>query len=275
MLGRRLWTLAALVVGAFASVPVWAQADPPQRVVSLNLCADQLLILLAEGDTLRSVTFLSAQPDQSYVADRVAHIPVNHGEAEEILAMDPDLVVAGRFAARPAVTMLQRFDIPVLDLPILASFDEIRAHIAILSDRLGVASRGAAMVVDMNKRLAAVAVPDGPMPRALVLGARGFTSGQGTLVHEVLASAGLRNVAGELGITGFGRVDLEEIVDANPEVIILNQPAFGAPSLAREVLAHPALRHFDGQLIHMNPALWTCGGPYTVQAVELLAEAIR
>jgi len=25
----------------------------------------------------------------------------------------------------------------------------------------------------------------------------------------------------------------------------------------------------------MNPALWTCGGPYTVQAVELLAEAIR
>lgn len=272
---RRLWFLASILVGSYAGAPVWAQADAPQRVVSINLCADQLLVLLAENDSLRSVTFLSAQPDQSYVADRVGDIPVNHGEAEEILALQPDLVVAGRFAARPAVALLRRFDIPVLDLPIPASFDEIRAHIMLLSARLGVDARGAAMIADMDERLAAVAVANGPMPRALVLGARGFTSGPGTLVHEVLSSAGLQNVAGDLGITGFGRVDLEEIVDANPDIIILNQPVTGAPSLARQVLAHPALRQFEGQIIHMNPALWTCGGPYTVHAVELLADAIR
>ncbi len=272
---RRLWFIAAILVGSYAGAPVWAQADAPQRVVSINLCADQLLVLLAENDSLRSVTFLSAQPDQSYVADRVGDIPVNHGEAEEILALQPDLVVAGRFAARPAVALLRRFDIPVLDLPIPASFDEIRAHIMLLSARLGVDARGAAMITDMDERLAAVAVANGPMPRALVLGARGFTSGPGTLVHEVLSSAGLQNVAGDLGITGFGRVDLEEIVDANPDIIILNQPVTGAPSLARQVLAHPALRQFEGQIIHMNPALWTCGGPYTVHAVELLADAIR
>jgi len=272
---RRLWFLASILVGSYAGAPVWALADAPQRVVSINLCADQLLVLLAENDSLRSVTFLSAQPDQSYVADRVGDIPVNHGEAEEILALQPDLVVAGRFAARPAVALLRRFDIPVLDLPIPASFDEIRAHIMLLSARLGVDARGAAMIADMDERLAAVAVANGPMPRALVLGARGFTSGPGTLVHEVLSSAGLQNVAGDLGITGFGRVDLEEIVDANPDIIILNQPVTGAPSLARQVLAHPALRRFEGQIIHMEPALWTCGGPYTVHAVELLADAIR
>lgn len=275
-MGRRwLWVHVAAVVGTLAIAPSLVTAGSAKRVVSINLCADQLLVLLADPGVLRSVTFLSARPSQSYVADRVDSIPVNHGEAEEILAMQPDLVVAGRFAARPAVRMLARLGVPVLDLPIPNTFEEIRRQIALLSDSLGVQAKGAAMIKKMNRQLAAVDVPSGPAPRALVLGVRGFTSGPGSLVHEVLTAAGLHNVAGDLGIGGFGRVDLEEIIAVDPDVIVLNQLADGAPSLAEKVLEHPALRHFDGQIIRMNPTLWTCGGPYTVQAVEFLAEAVR
>ena len=271
----RFLVFAATLASVIAVAPATGRADPPKHVVSINLCTDQLLVLLADRDVLRSVTFLSSQPSQSFVADRVRDIPVNHGEAEEVLAMRPDLVVAGTFAARPAVRMLKHLGVAVLDLPIPETFDEIRTQITFLSDVLGVVARGDAMIAEMNRRLANVALPRVPRPRALVLGARGFTGGAGTLVHEVLAAAGLQNVAEDLGIRGYGKVELEEIVAANPDVIILNQAGNGAPSLASEALTHPALRRFDGQIIRMDPALWTCGGPYTVRAVEFLAAAVR
>jgi iron complex transport system substrate-binding protein len=272
---RRCLVFTVTLVSIISVAPAIARAEPPQNVVSINLCADQLLVLLADRDVLRSVTFLSSRPSQSFVADRVRDIPPNHGEAEEVLAMQPDLVVAGRFAARPAVRMLRRLGIAVLDLPIPETFDEIRGQIVSLSSVLGVQARGDAMIEEMDRRLANIESPQGPPPRALVLGARGFTSGAETLVDEVLAAAGIQNVASDLGIRGYGKVELEEIVAAKPDVIIFNQPKDGAPSLASEVLTHPALHRFDGQIIHMDPALWTCGGPYTVGAVEFLAAAVR
>jgi len=266
---------AVTLVSIISVAPAIVRADPPKSVVSINLCADQLLVLLAERDVLRSVTFLSSRPSLSFVADRVRDIPPNHGEAEEVLAMQPDLVVAGRFAARPAVRMLRRLGIAVLDLPIPETFDEIRRQIVSLSGVLGVKARGDGMIEEMDRRLANIELPQGLPPRALVLGARGFTSGAGTLIDEVLAAAGIQNIASDLGIRGYGKVELEEVVAAKPDVIIFNQSKDGAPSLASEALTHPALHRFDGRVIHMEPALWTCGGPYTVDAVEFLAAAVR
>ena len=95
------------------------------------------------------------------------------------------------------------------------------------------------------------------------------------MVDEVLAAAGLRNVAVELGIHGYGQIGLEEILRADPEIVVINQPTAAFPSLARDVLAHPALRHFGGRIVQIDPALWTCGGPYTVEAVTFLARATQ
>ena len=272
---RRCLVFTVTLVSIISVAPAIVRADPPKSVVSINLCADQLLVLLAERDVLRSVTFLSSRPSLSFVADRVRDIAPNHGEAEEVLAMQPDLVVAGRFAARPAVRMLRRLGITVLDLPIPEAFDEIRGQIVSLSNVLGVRARGDDIIEEMDRRLANIEIRQGPPPRALVLGARGFTSGAGTLVDEVLAAAGIQNIASDLGIRGYGKVELEEVVAAKPDVIIFNQSKDEAPSLASEALTHPALNQFGGQIIHMEPALWTCGGPYTVDAVEFLAAAVR
>ena len=275
MVAHRCFVFTVTLVSIISVAPAIVCADPPKSVVSINLCADQLLVLLAERDVLRSVTFLSSRPSLSVVADRVRDIPPNYGEAEEVLAMQPDLVVAGRFAARPAVSMLRRLGVAVLELPIPETFDEIRGQIVSLSNVLGVQARGDDIIEEMDRRLANIQIRQGPPLRALVLGARGFTSGADTLVDEVLATAGIQNIASDLGIRGYGKVELEEIIAAKPDLIIFNQSEHRAPSLASETLTHPALHRFDGQIIYMEPALWTCGGPYTVDAVEFLAAAVR
>lgn len=269
--------LAVLLAAVAASWPGSASAAPA-RVVSVNLCADQLVTLLAP-ERVVSVTHLAPERSMSFVADRIGGYTINHGNAEEVLALRPDLVVAGRFAARPAVAMVRRLGIAVIDLPLVESFAQVRDQVRLLGDALGVPERAETLLARMDARLERVrGAPGSERPLALVLGANGFTSGSGTLIDEVLRAAGLENAAAtRLGVTGYGQVGLEDIVTVRPDVVVLNEDLTEGPSLARQFLDHPALAAFglDVQVVRVPGRLWTCGGPYTAGAVERLAEAVR
>ena len=67
---------------------------PPQHVVSMNLCTDQLAMLLAAPGQLVSVSHVARDPRASALADQAMAYPVNHGDAEEIYLAKPDLVLA-------------------------------------------------------------------------------------------------------------------------------------------------------------------------------------
>src|SRR3546814_4109440 len=58
---------------------------------------------------------------------------------------------------------------------------------------------------------------DGSAPTALYFQRRGFANGADSLMSEILAAAGLRNAAGELGLERPGRVELETVVSARPD----------------------------------------------------------
>lgn len=266
--------LFALGAAAVVAPQSSAQAvEKPRRIVSLNLCTDQLVVLLADRDAIASVTFLAADPVRSYVADRVAGLRVNYGLAEEIVALDPDFVIAGQFAARATVEMLRRLGIPVTVLPLPTSFAEIREQITFVAEALGESERGLRAIADMDATLAA-ARPTGTARRrvAAIFGPNGFTGGPGSLPHAVVEAAGYRNFAEQLGFGAIGQFSVEDIVAGRPDVLILNTDDSAAPSLARALLRHPALRNlrFDAEVIDVPPKLWTCGGPYTARAVSIL-----
>lgn len=98
------WLLAACLAGGLA---VCAKAEPPQRVLSMNLCTDQLAMLLAAPGQLISVSYLAQDPRASVMAEEAMTYDVNHGLAEEIFLLQPDLVLAGSFTT-PATTALLR-----------------------------------------------------------------------------------------------------------------------------------------------------------------------
>ncbi len=87
-------------------------AGPAQRIVSLNLCTDELLLRLADPARIASVTWLSRNPPARTWRTSRQRVPVNHGLAEQVVAADPDLVLAGTFTTRIAVGMLKRTPIP-------------------------------------------------------------------------------------------------------------------------------------------------------------------
>ncbi len=264
---------ACLLLTAMVTTPPVARAAY-RHVVSTNLCPDELLIEVARPDQIASVSFLARDSELSFVADRAARFPVHHGQAELILEQHPDLVLAGSYGAQAAVRLVRSRNIPVVHFGMASTFPEIRAQILKMGRLLHRPQRANALVAEMESRLRAAAPKSGaPRPLALLLEANGFTAGSGTLTDSVLKAAGFRNLAAEAGLKGYGYLPLERIVAAQPDLLIVQSYRAGDPTLAQQMLSHPALSGL--RRMKVDGRLWACGGPYTARAVTELAAARR
>ena len=247
----------------------------PQRIVSLNLCADELVLRLAAPGTVKSVTWLARDPALSNVAALARDVPVNRGLAEDIVPLAPDLVIAGAYTTRTAVGLLRRLGVPVLELGVPASVDEALAQITTVAAALGTPAAAAQLIADIRARLAALPRPGPTQPIAAVYQPNGFTIGQGSLVNDLLSRAGLRNLAVEQRIDNYGALPLELLLLAQPDLLIMNAAEDRGPAMAYEVLRHPALmRRFSAaRIVSVPSAWWSCPGPRLMDAVQRLQQA--
>jgi len=265
---------AALVLGG---VPVRADTIP-RRVVSMNLCTDQMAMLMAGEGQLHSVSDLARDPQASVLVDEARQFVVNHGLAEEIFMMRPDLVLAGTFTSKASVAMLRRLGFRVEQFPPAYSFDEIRAQLRRMGGLLGRQERAEALVHELDRRLADIPEPgqDAWRPLAALHYENSYTAGSGTLSSEAVARAGLENLGSRLGLSGTVRLPLEVLVLSAPDLVVsgTRQDA-SAPALATQTFAHPALRAvLQGRALTAVPdKYWVCGAPFTAEAVRILADA--
>lgn len=267
------FTLSVAVALAVLAAAGAQAAEKPSRIVSLNLCADELVLRLADRRNIASVTWLSRNPDSSNVAELAADVAVNHGLGEEVIPLDPDIVVAGLHTARTAVALLRRAHFPLIELAVPRSLDEVREQIRTVAGAVGEPERGERMIADIDGKLSGMAsTAPATRRRALVLNPNGFTAGSNSLVDKIITAAGLKNMAPALGVGNYGQVPLELVVTGRPDVLILNARRDGPPSLATELLQHPVLTKMSGEtrLVVLPARLWTCGGPAVIEAIERL-----
>jgi iron complex transport system substrate-binding protein len=272
MHNRLALTLAASLAAAL-HLGATDTPEKPRRIVSLNMCVDELLLRLAEPRNVASVTWLSRDPSNSNVAELAGSIPVNHGLAEEIIPLQPDLVIAGIYTARPAVAMLKRTGTPLAEVGVPKNLAEVRQQIRDIAALIGEREKGESVVSAMDANLAALpAAPSSSRPRAIVLNPNGATVGKGTLVDEIMTRAGLTNVAAELAIDNYGQVPLEAVVASGADVLIVSASRDGPPALATDLLRHPALSALSDRtrVVVMPGRLWNCGGPAAVEAIGRL-----
>ncbi len=272
------WSIAVLLVaGAFAA----SAAEPPRRVVSMNLCTDQMALLLAAPGQVVSVSKLARDPAMSNMAAEAAVLPVNRGRAEEILALEPDLVLAGTYTTRATVDLLRRLGFRVETFAPETSFADMRAHVARMGALLGREARAAEVIAALDADLVAIEAArpaEADRPLAVAYYAGGRTSGAGTLVDAVMRTAGLRNLAVERGIAGSGVLPLETLVTAAPDLVIGGIPDRRGSALAHQNYRHPALAAVtapQGGMVAIDDRLTICGGPFTLEAVRDLAARTR
>lgn len=264
--------LIALGVALCGATFAHAQ-DAPSRVVSMNLCTDQLAMLLADEGQLISVSHIAFDPLASPMVEAAAAYEKNHGQAEEIFTMRPDLVLAGVYSDPYTVGLLRRLGVDVVQFPLETDFDGIRANMLKMGEVLGQVDAAQRLVAQFDADLAALGPNGEERPSALLHYANNYTSGDKSLAHQILLAAGFANATTEAGITVAGSVPLERLVLLMPDLVISGQPYPGA-SRAEEVLDHPALRVLQQKQsgATLTDAEWVCGTPFVLRAVARLVD---
>ncbi len=253
-------------------------AAKPTRVVSMNLCTDQITLDLADRVNLKSVSHLAARPDISVFADTLDGIVLNRGLSEEILPLNPDLVIAGRYTARPTVFLLRRLGYNLVELDISRSLADIRDRVDTLGRALGEEKRAATVINAFDARLRAAQSDIGPhRPTALYFRPNGYTAGRNSLVGDIIEQAGFENLGASFDIEGFGQMPLERLLAAAPDVIVTDEDKPRAPALAYEALRHPAIDALIARSRRVTIPIryLICGMPETLRAVEILADVRR
>jgi iron complex transport system substrate-binding protein len=261
---ERLFFLERKKQRTFASfaAAIWVFAFPAfaSGVVSLNLCTDQLLVLLAP-ERVAGLDFLARDPALSFVAAQARRLPTVRADAEAVLMLHPDLVLAGMYGAQTTVALLRARGVHVVQFDSPEDFAGVEAQVMQVAQVLGVAARGRALVARMRAELASL--PRVKRGRAVFWEAGGWTAGPGSLADAALRAAGWQDAG-----TG-GRLGLEALLREKPDVLVTDTaPSF--PSLATDLAWHPALRGL--RRISVPPALLICGGPFSVRAAEMLAQ---
>lgn len=276
--------LFAAIVAALGVAAQPARADGlPKRIVSFNLCADQLLLALADPGQIAGLSPYAVNPLLSVTTDRAAPFPRLDWDAESVVNLAPDLVLGGP-SHRPIHAMLSAMGIRVVDVALIRNLADARRQAIEIGKLIGHPARGEALARQIDQaemRLAAVAMK--PPLTALVIQREGYREGPASLASAMLSIAGLRppdraasGAGGFMAAEQGGFVSLEHLLTSGPDVLVLQDPPRQARDQGALFITHPALlaRYGPNRRIDLPERYTLCGGPPLIEGLDYLAKAI-
>ena len=266
------WLFGPLLAVALAC-PLHAA---PRRIASLSLCADQYLLKLADPGQIAALNRFSHDPGMSWGVALARRFPAIRGSAEEMLTLKPDVVFTSGFGTPAALAVLKSRGVKIVDLPWDDRFESIERTARLVAAEVGHPERGDALVAAMRARLRALGPAPGRGRVAAYYQRRGYLTGQGTLIDEMMRRAGLANLATRMGRPMLSRLSLEDMAVARPDFLLVEN-GDQVRDKGTEMLQHPLLRRVvpAGRRIVIREALTTCGGPSYPDAMAALFAGIR
>lgn len=282
------------------AIPLLALAllgcTPPTRsaaggIVSTNPCADAILIDLVTPDRIAAISHYSKDPAASSIAPAVARrFAATAGTAEEVIALNPELVLTSSFTPLATRAAYQRAGLKTLVLDSPTTVAASQRQITEIAAALGAVAEGRALNERIDAALAA-ALPIGASPSlgqnggkqegkgagkhspsALLYISGDLATGAGTLLDELLTRAGFTDAAAHYGLTATGTLTIETIAADPPRVILTPDAQSRTATLRRRVLQRTGARTVDARFPRN---LVNCGGPTIIPAITRLAEIRR
>jgi len=266
--------LAVLAVALAAGAPV-AAAAAARRIMSLNVCTDLLLLQLAPKSRIASVTFLAPQAAKALFPGAADGIALNHGSAEDIVQVKPDLILDSGLGSPLTPAMARRVGARVVEVKNADSFADIRQTLRQVGAAVGEPARAEALIRRMDATLADLAAHP-PRRRLRVVAWSGGTAvpGKGSLTDAIITAAGAVNIAAKPGAaeSSFG---VEELLIAHPDALLFGGATLGQPSLLTDEGQHRVVRRlYAGRRIAYNDVAHTCGLPQSADAAVELRRAL-
>jgi iron complex transport system substrate-binding protein len=260
--------------------------EKPQRIVSVTLPTDEILLSLVGRGRLVAVTPFSHDPGVSNIASEASGIPQATLNVELIVSLKPDMVFVADWSDAGSVSQLRGAGVPVYLFKSPTTVREVEESITRIGTAVGEETKASLLVQGMEGRLAAVERLTGKIPHAkrftvIDYGASGISMGKGSSWDEIVLRAGLRNPVDDLASDRWGQVPVskEELLKLDPDMLVIPDWVYGNPkgsdSLYAAVVADPALRGLkavrNGRVYRMPARLMSSTDQYIVAAVEELS----
>lgn len=226
---------------------------PPQRIVTLSMSTDETMLGLVEPERIVAVNELLDDPVSSNVTGLVKAIPQRIGNptVEEIMALQPDLVVVPDWGDLSMVPSLREVGLRVVVCKGASNLAEIRETVELLAAAAGEVQRGQKLLSMMDEKLAEIQakvekIPQEKRKRVVLISLMGGYGGLGSSFDEACRYAGVINGRAELGIRDFQVMTKEQLVQIDPDILFLptynDRGKYDVDAFRRDYLGDPALQ---------------------------------
>ena len=258
-------------------------AGPAQRVVSLAPANTEILFAIGAGAQVVGRDMFSDYPAD---ATSIADIGGSMGKfnLEAILALHPDLVLAGGINTPELVASLEQLGLTVFFLPNPTTLEEMYTNLETVARLTGHESETAGLVDSLKARVAAVDEKILPISNDPTVyyeldatdPTKPYTAGPGSFVDLLIARAGGINIGAELQ-GQWAQISLEQLVVANPAIIILGDAAYGeTPEKVAQRPGWGTLAAIQtGQVFPIDDNLVSRPGPRLVDGLEAMAKLLH
>ena len=254
----------------------------PARIVSLVPSSTEIVCALDACDDLVGVTDFDDYPAQ--VAD-VAEVVIGAVvDVEKVIAADPDLILAAGNEATSTAVIDQLTD---LGYPVLALYPHdlqgVYDDIALVGEAIDAQGTAEELVTSLKAREAAVvaAVAGAERPRTFyevgVFEGSIYTAGKDSFLASLISLAGGEPILGDAASTA---IQLEDLISADPELILLGDASYDASVTVESIAARSGWSDMtavrEGRIvIVLEDLVITRPGPRIVDGLEALARAIH
>lgn len=270
---RNLLFLCGLLLSSAKAELSQSNSLPPQRVISIDYCADQYLLKLGLPKQILGVSAKSTT-QFSYMRKEAETIRKVRPFAEDLITLEPDLVIRSFGGGSGIRNFLEQHGVPVLQIDFLDSLEKIKETIVNVSTALGNKALGDELLDQLKQRL--LNIPsEGRKSPAMYISGGGVTTGPGTLMHDIMTRGNLRNM---VNTPGWRTIPLEQLVSERPEIVV---HSFFENFMTNNGAWSPARHPITKKFLHSNPnqsiapVLLSCGGWYSVDAIEKLSQVSR
>jgi len=253
-----------------------------QRIVSIAPSNTEILFAIGAGDQVVGRDEFSTDPP---AAKDVTNIGSAFDElnTEQIVSLEPDLVLAAEINTPEQVKQLEDLGITVYHLNNPHTLEEMYSNLEIVARLTGREAEAATLIESLKGRVAAVDEKIAPISsRPSVFyeldstdPSKPFTAGKDTFITLLIERAGGTNIAAKL--EGYPQMSLEQIVAADPNFIILGDSMWGVtPDM---VASRPGWENLsavkNGQVLPFDDNLVSRPGPRLVDGLEQLAKLLH
>jgi iron complex transport system substrate-binding protein len=255
-----------------------ATSKKPLRIVSMNPCVDTILREVADPKQIAAISHYSQDPRATSVPlEWAMQYPSVSDAAEDVIAAEPDLVIAGPHVAIQTIAALKRLRIPLMQVGVPDNIDTSKQQIREIATNIGQAQKGRTLNARIDRAVAQASAGLPPVS-ALIWQGSGLVPGKGTLADELLTRTGFYNLSASLGLQQWDILPLEGLLSHPPDVLMAGEANMGAGNGdANRMLSHPVFKktgvrirvaHFPSNLLH-------CGGPIIIRSLARLSDIRR